>query len=125
MAGHDAIDSLIYVSRSVGLSLDGLADEIAERFGYSDENEDVAFLVSWIDSIQEISESEARSHFDGRGEYSTGVPFMRCYEYPTTEPGENGEIVLATGEAWVDMHPDGSPEEPLNEFGVWVNKERP
>lgn len=119
---HDPIDSLIYLARDARNSLEGLSEQIASRFGFEDENEDVAFLNSWIESIQNTIKDEANAHFDGRAEYSTGVPFMRCYQYPTSEPGEHGETVLVTGEAWVDMHPDGSPERPYDKRGVWVDK---
>lgn len=122
---HGPIDSLIYVSRYVRLALDGLSEEMAERFGYSDENEDVALLDDWIDSIKKSVENEVGGHFDGRSEYSTGVPFTRCYEYPSHEPGEHGETVLVTAEASVIMHPDGSPERPYDKRGVWIDKKRP
>lgn len=125
MAGHDAIDSLIYLAREARSSLEGLSEELADRFGYEDENEDVAFFNAWIDGIQSTLLTEANTHFDGRSRYSTGVPFMRCYEYPSHEPGDHGEAVMITAEAWIDMHPDGSPERPYDKRGVWVNKKRP
>mgnify|MGYP000934994593 CR=1 FL=1 len=120
---YDPIDSLIFLRK--GLGLDALREELGERFGYEDENEDVAELTSWIESIEKAIETEMLKHHDGRQTYSTGVPFMRCYEYPSHEPREDGVEVLVTAEAWVAMHPSGTPEEPLDKHGVWTDKERP
>jgi hypothetical protein len=114
---YDAIDSLIHLHKALGL--DAIREELGERFGYGDENEDVAELCSWIESVENRIKTEMLKHYDGRRTYSTGVPFMRCYEYPSHEPREDGVEVLFTAEAWVAMHPSGTPEEPYDERGVW------
>ena len=125
MTAYDPIDSLIYLSRETCVSLDGISEEMAERFGNEDENEDVEFLNGWIDSIKKTIRQEARAHHDGRASYSTGVPFLRGYEYPATEPGDDGEEVPVIAEAWVSPHPDGSPEQPYDGGGVWMDKTHP
>lgn len=114
---YDAVDSLIYLDKSLGL--DAFSEQLGERFGYEDENEDVAELTAWLDSMQEQIRDEVRKHFDGRRSYSTGVPFMRCYEYPSHEPREDGTEALVRAEAWIAMHPTGTPEKPYDERGVW------
>lgn len=118
---HDPIDSLIYLSRNVRTSLDGLSEELSDRFGYEDENEDVAFLNGWIDSIKETVLKEAKAHFDGRVEYSTGVPFSRRCQYMAFEPNKDDDMILADSEASVDMHPDGSPVDPPLPMGMWIS----
>lgn len=116
-ADYDAVDSLIHLDKALGL--DALREELGERFGYEDENDDVAELTSWIESVERAIRAEVMKHFDGRRAYSTGVPFMRCYEYPTHEPREDGTEVLVRSEAWVAMHPSGTPEMPYDERNVW------
>ncbi|MGP9622572.1 hypothetical protein ACT3S7_06275 [Corynebacterium sp. AOP34-AQ2-28] len=114
---YDAVDSLIHLHKALGL--DALRQELGERFGYEDENEDVAELTSWIESMEQAIKDEMLKHYDGRRAYSTGVPFMRCYEYPTHEPRGDGTEALVRSEAWVSMHPSGTPEEPYDKRGAW------
>lgn len=61
---YDAIDSLIHLHKALGL--DAIRDEIGERFGYEDENEDVAELCSWIESVENRIKTEMLKHYDGR-----------------------------------------------------------
>lgn len=114
---YDAVDSLIHLHKALGL--DALRQELGERFGYEDENEDVSDLASWIESMEQSIKAEALKHYDGRRAYSTGVPFKRCYEFPSHEPREDGTEVLIRSEAWIPMHPSGTPETPYDERGVW------
>lgn len=115
---HDPIDSLIHLDRA--LPLDYLSEQMGEHFGYADENEYVADLTAVIDSIKATIRKEVLEHYDGRTEYSTGVPFYRRYRYASSEPdGQDGEIPVIA-EATVMMHPDGSPREP-HDGGKWID----
>ena len=116
---YDPIDSLIYLHK--GLGLDAVAEEIGERFGYTDENEDSAFIVEWIESIEQRIKTEMVKHYDGRRRYSTGVPFSRRYEFPTHGPNEDGVEELYWAEVHVMMHPDGTPKEPSEKRGRWID----
>lgn len=118
---HDPIDSLLYLHKTLALSLDGLSEEMSQRFGFSDENEDVKFLDGWIEGIKATVYAEAKAQFDGRPGYSTGVPFYRTYAYPSYEPGEHGETVMTEAEATVVMHPSGEPKEPPEKRGRWID----
>lgn len=122
MKSHDALDSLIYLLRA--LPLGWVAEELGERFGYEDENKDVAELVKVLDACSHMVEKEARRHYDGRKTYSTGVPFERVCRYPATEPGTDGGEEPVIREAHVQMYPNGTPKKAPH-GGVWVERAYP
>lgn len=123
MSSWDPIDSLIFLSKA--LPVDWVTEQLGHRFGYPDENEDVAELVGALDQAMQTIRAEVQRHHDGRAAYSTGVPFTRMYRMPATEPGEDGTDVPVIAEYWVSMRPDGHPREPYENGGVWADEPRP
>lgn len=121
MADYDPIDSLIHLHKSVGLGIGSLMEQLQDSYGWADDDEIMADYAAWADGLEKQIKDEMLKHHDGRRRYSTGVPFGRTYEYPSSEPGENGEEVPVIAKATVVMHPDGSPEDPLD-GGVWVDR---
>lgn len=117
---HDPIDSLIYLHKSVSLGISALMEQIQDTYGWEDEDEIMADYVAWSESSQKQIKDEFLKHYDGRKTYSTGVPFQRTYQYPSTEPAETGGETPVISQATVMMHPDGSPEEPLD-GGIWID----
>lgn len=119
MCDWDPIDSLIYLGKAS--PLDWVSELIQERFGDETENEDVADILTGIDSARSMIRAEVKRHYDGRTAYSTGVPFMRMYREPGVEPRPDGVDEIVMHEMWVSMRPDGHPREPLG-GGVWADE---
>lgn len=117
---HDPIDSLIYLHKSVALSIGGLMEQIQDTYGWEDDDEIMADYVAWSESLQKQIGDEFRRHYDGREAYSTGVPFRRECKYPSTEPDGSGGVNPVISQATVIMHPDGSPKSPFD-GGIWVD----
>lgn len=117
--GHDALDSLIYLHRT--LPLDLVESRLGELFGYEDENEDVAELIKTLKATRHAIRREMERHHDGRTCYSTGVPFERVYLYIAAEPGEDGEDVPAIQDVYAQLQPDGTPF-PLPPGAVWADE---
>ncbi|OFT88983.1 hypothetical protein [Corynebacterium sp. HMSC28B08] len=119
MSAPDPIDSLIYLSRAN--SIDWVIEQMGVRFGLDDENEDVRELTKTLDGVKDMLRDAAKMHFDGRTQYSTGVPFERVYRAPGIEPDpDGGPDRIVQQEFHVDMNPDGTPEHPYNPVGTWI-----
>lgn len=120
---HDPIDSLIYLDRA--LPLDWLDERLSEYFADVDGNipDDSieADLIAAIVSTREAIREEMRRHRDGRARFSTGVPFERIERYPSTEPDADGNDVPVIATAHVQLHPSGTPTEPVC-GGVWADE---
>lgn len=115
----DPIDSLIYLDR--GNPIDWVAEQMGFRFGFEDENEDVKELTAVLDGVRDMIREAVEMHFDGRAQYSTGVPFERVYRAPGIEPDpDGGPDRIVQQEFHVSLNPDGTPEHPHNPAGTWI-----
>ena len=113
---HDAIDSLIYLTR--GLPLDWAIETIQDRFGREDECHETQDIVSVLESAISAIRHEAGLHYDGRSEYSNGVQFERVYKFASSEPGDGGGEVPVIMESHLQMNP-GKPLLGPPDGGVW------